>query len=167
MKKNKVISLVLVGLISAFALMGCSSKVGDKVVDNNETPVETQNNEVSPETEVNENAEPETNVETPVVGDADLDPLDAMITSSDYISKIKLIKKGENTTEVKILDNIKANLSESDLPVIENLELNRAYVVFLKNADKSVVLTNETGAVILLEGDNHELFEKINNHIHR
>lgn len=90
-----------------------------------------------------------------------------MIESSDYISKIKLIKKGQDSTEVKILDNIKANLSQKDFPELTNLELNRAYVVFLKDADSSVVLTDEKDGLILLEGDNHELFEKINNHIHR
>ncbi len=169
MKRNKVISLILVGLISAFSLMGCSSKSGDKYVDNIETSVETQGNENLPETLVNETQinQSETSMETPVVGNTELDPLDAMIDSSDYISKIKLIKKGQDATEVKILDNIKASLSETTLPEIDNLELNRVYLVFLKNLDNKVVLTDEKDSVILLEGDNHELFEKINNQVHR
>lgn len=165
MKRNKMVSLILVGSISVFALMGCNSKGEDQdIVENNETPVSTPINEEVVETPIDQ---PETNVENASDGNVDLDPLDAMIESSDYISKIKLIQKGQDSKEIKILDNIKANLSESNLPEIANLELNRSYVVFFKDLDGKVVLTDANDGVILLEGDNHELFEKINADVHK
>ena len=166
MKRNKLIALVLVGLISAFALIGCDSDDGENnTIENNDTPVSTPANEEASEAVDNETSD--TDAETNEEADADLAPLDAMIESSDYISKIKLIKKGQDSEEIKILDNIKAALSADDLPKIDTLELNRAYVIFLKDRDGHVVLADEADGVILLEGDNHELFEKIYDHIHR
>lgn len=168
MKTNKKISLILAGLLLVFSLAACGADSTNK----DETNKNTE--QVAPE----KDAEPVVDVEEPVVDaeessdvavdveDVDVDSIDAMIDSSEYISKIKLIKKGETATELKVLDNIKGNLSSGDLPAIDSLELNRAYVVFLKKADNTVVLTDEAAGVILLEGDNHELFEKINKKVH-
>lgn len=94
------------------------------------------------------------------------DDMDEMIEEADYISKIKLITKGQDEKEIKVLENIKDPLSKEDLPELA-LEENRAYLVFLENEDGKVVLVDEEDSLVLLEGDNHELFEKINKHVHQ
>lgn len=89
-----------------------------------------------------------------------------MISESDYISKIKLITKGKNKTEIKVLDNIKDVILAKDLPELD-LKENRAYLVFLKDDGGELVLVNEDDSLVLLEGDNHELFERINKQIYQ
>ena len=142
MKKNKKMVLVLIGLIFMFGLTGCSKDDLDKNDVDGIATEDIQNEE------------------------AEIDPINKLIDSSEYISKIKLIRKSADTSEVKILDNIKGNLSYNDLPVIDGLVMDQTYVVFLKNLDNRVVLTDDKEGIILLQGDNHELFEKINKKIH-
>ena len=53
------------------------------------------------------------------------------------------------------------------MPNTENFQQNRAYVIFLKDIDGKVEPTNGNKSYILLEGDNHEIFEKINKNVNR
>lgn len=168
MKINRSLALITTALVLILSLAACSK--GPVSV----TPDTSQDTQQKPDTDITEPSEPGLGVdadeEEPEIvpeSETDFDPIDDMIDSSDYIAKIKLIQKGEDKTQLKVLDTIKGNISASDLPVIDNLELNRAYLVFLKKVDSTVVLTDEFNGVILLEGDNHELFEKINKKIHK
>lgn len=85
-----------------------------------------------------------------------------MIQKSEYIVKVKKIEKEKNNFEIKVLENLKGDLSATDIPNADTLEKNRAYLAFLKVEDGSIVPTNGKKSYILLEGDNHEIFEKIN-----
>ena len=179
MKRSKKLSLTLIGLILAFALMGCNADnetdldedqvAIDDVQDDEQEVVDTDELEVEDEEDENlleekkpeETADEET-ADEDTAADSDI----VMIRESDYIAKIKLIKKGSDTSEIKVLENIKGNLTYDNLPAMESLELNRAYLVFLKDADGSAVLTDTDNSLILLENDNHEIFEKINKEIH-
>ena len=168
MKKSKRIAIAILTLVLVFAFAGCKA--------NND---EDANESTNSETSVNENVETPDDNEEADNEEADneeakeakeendeTDPVDAMIEEADYISKIKLITKGKDNKEIKVLDNIKGNLTESDLPNLMDLEENRAYVVFLKDEDNKVVLIDDSVSIILLEGDNHKLFEKINKKVH-
>lgn len=156
MKRFKKLSVVLVVMVLVFSLIACSPKTTDES--------DKDLGQVQEDDTQNDDVDSEEDLEEPL--DEDTDPLDLMIESSDYISKIKLIKKGEDSKEIKILDNIKNPLSSTELPALENLEENRAYIVFMKDLDGKVVLTDEENGVILLEGDNHELFDKIHQQLH-
>ena len=174
MKRSKKLSLTLIGLILAFALMGCNADnetdldedqvAIDDVQDDEQEVVDTDELEVEDEEDENllEEKKPEETADEDTAADSDI----VMIRESDYIAKIKLIKKGSDTSEIKVLENIKGNLTHDNLPAMESLELNRAYLVFLKDADGSAVLTDTDNSLILLENDNHEIFEKINKEIH-
>lgn len=85
-----------------------------------------------------------------------------MIENSNYIAKVKMIQKDQSTFELKVLENLKGSLSGKEIPNSENLNQNRAYLVFLKDVDGNLVPTNGKDSYVLLEGDNHVLFEKIN-----
>lgn len=153
--KNKRIILSLLAVFLLIGLVGCGSNE-DK--DNNVPPVvETNDEDKEDETE-----EDEVN-EDKIEG---VDDVDQMIDEAKYISKVKLITKGDKGSEIKVLDNIKDVLSASDLPELA-LEENRVYLVFLKEFDGKVVLVDNDDGLVLLEGDNHELFEKINKKVHR
>ncbi len=167
MKINRKIGLVLTTLVLAFSLAACSKDPAPVVpeVPQVETPEAPAPEVEAPVVDADILPAPETEEEKPEP-EADFDPIDEMIDSSDHIAKIKLIKKGQDKTELKVLDSIKGNISSGDLPAIDNLELNRAYVVFLKDVDGKAILTDEVEGVVLLEGDNHELFEKINKKVH-
>lgn len=153
MNKFKKVATLILGLFLIFSFAGCKA--------NND-----EDNDV--ETSISENTEkPENNGDEEIEEDNDeTDSIDAMIEESDYISKIKLITKGASNQEIKVLDNIKGNLSHSDLPDLQDLKENRAYVIFLKDSNNEVILTSEKDSLISLEGDNHELFRKINEKVH-
>lgn len=158
MKNIKKLSLVLLIMALGIGIIGCANDnkdIEDEATEDLE--IQEEEMEVEEDEEEEEIADEEDTEE--------VDSIDAMIDSSDYISKIKLIQKGKDNFEIKILDNIKDNLSESDLPELELLE-NRAYLIFLKDVDGNLVLTDENNGLVLLEGDNHELFEKINKKVH-
>lgn len=169
MKKLKKLSLLLIGLALLFTTMACSQNSQDDV-DEKEVVSEDleEKDEVSEadksENEVEDFIE-EGQPEEPLGEDIAIDPDVFMINESDYIAKIKLIKKGSDTAEIKILENIKGNLSNKDLAAIEDLELNRTYLVFLKDEDGSLVLTDENNSLILLEGDKGDIFEKIDREV--
>ena len=164
---NKKLAFIFTAFVLMLSLAACSKGPVSVAPD---VPQDTQQ---EPEGDSTEPSEPGLGVdadeEEPEIApeaETDVDPIDEMIDSSDYIAKIKLIQKGEDKTQLKVLDTIKGNVSASDLPVIDTLELNRTYIVFLKKVDNTVVLTDDFEGVVLLEGDNHELFEKINQKVH-
>lgn len=163
MKINKKITLILAAVVLVLSLAACSKTPAS-------TPAEPELPQVEvpkPEVDVVEPVKPDLGVDADEEEpEADYDPIDEMIDLSDHIAKIKLITKGQDKTELKVLDSIKGNISSKDLPAMDTLELNRAYVVFLRNVDGNVILTDEANGVVLLEGDNHELFEKINKKVH-
>lgn len=166
MKRSKKLSLTLIGLVLAFALIACNA---DNETDLDEDQVaidDVQDDEQEVEDEEDKNLVEEEKTEETVDEDTAADSDIVIIRESDYITKIKLIKKGSDTNEIKVLENIKGNLTHDNLPAMESLELNRAYLVFLKDTDGSAVLTDTDNSLILLEGDNHEIFEKINKEIH-
>ena len=176
LKKSKKLSLALIGLILAFTLMACNADNQEDVeddqvgteniedIDKSETQDDADDDliEIEEEDDFIEEGQPE----DPAGEDIAIDPEVAMINESDYIAKIKLIEKGSDNKEIKVLENIKGSLSNENLPAMGDLELNRAYLVFLKDLDGSIVLTDEDKGLILLEGDNHQIFEKINKEIH-
>lgn len=90
-----------------------------------------------------------------------------MIEASDYIAKVKRIQKGKDVFELKVLENIKGNLTGKDISKADSLNENRTYVVFLRDVDGVLEATDGTDSYILLEGDNHKIFEKINKHTNR
>lgn len=171
MKRTKKLSLSLIGLILIFTLMACST---DKDVNLEESQIETDHMQDGTQ-EVEEQDEIETveedfieegQPEDPLGEDIAIDPDIMMINQSDYIAKIKRIQKDSGGIDIKILENIKGSLSNENLPVVESLEINRVYLVFLKDEDGSIVLTDKNNSLVLLEGDNSEIFEKINREIH-
>lgn len=171
MNKMKKLSLLLLGLVLTFSLIACSPNNDDEEIEgqdlDQEEDVDQDEEEekiVEDEEEVDEEEEQDLTEDDEEITPGD--PIDVMIDESDYIAKIKLITKGKDNTEVKVLDSIKGNISSSDLPAMNNLEDNRAYVVFLKDEDGKVVLTDEEEGIVMLEGDNHKLFEKINKKVH-
>ena len=154
MKNYKRILMLLMIMFLLVGLVGCSSTNDEKPEDKN--PV--VDNETDKEDEEDEDEADEEDEEVIVVEE---DVIDKMIDDSMYISKVKLITKGQKGTEIKVLDNIKAVVTEDQLPALE-LKENRVYLVFLKDVDGKVELTDVDNGLVLLEGDNHELFEKIN-----
>lgn len=146
MKKYGTSFLVLFLLLISMA--GCTT-------DTNE---ETESAPVVEETEKVEEVE-----------DEPTEPEDAtalMIEEADYLSKVKLITKGQKASEIKVLENMKDVISPSELPALD-LKENRVYLVFLKETADGAVLVDGENSIILLEGDQHELFEKVNKHIYR
>lgn len=159
MKKSRIlIGLMIVFL--AIGLVGCSND--DK--DANDQPPVVENEDKDDEEAEDDDEEAEEAEDTE--NDEDVDDVDQMIDDAKYISKIKLITKGDKGSEVKVLDNIKAVLNKDNLPEL-NLEENRTYLVFLKEEAGNLVLVDEDDGLVLLEGDNHELFEKINKKVHQ
>lgn len=163
MKKFKKISLLLVGLILVFSLVACNSKVNEPNTDIIETPEDGVGNEDIKDP-LNDNTM-EGDVTDPMDNVNDLAAMDGMIQSSDYISKIKVISKTPDKTEIEVVDNLKKELSPEDLPEIPELEENKTYLVFLKDQNNTVVLNNEQESYILLENENIDLYEKINQQI--
>lgn len=152
LKNKKVLSSVFVLSMVGTGLVGCSTN-------------ETADDATTDTEEIVEDEEVEETEESDQVAEAK-GRTEQMIRDADYISKIKLITKGKNNTEIKVLDNIKAVLSAKDLPTLQ-LEENRVYLVFLKEDGDDIILVDEDNSVVLLEGDNHELFEEINKEIHQ
>lgn len=148
MNKYKKILLSLIAIFVIVGLVGCSS--------NEKNPVD-KNPVVDNDDKGEENTDQDTNLE--------VDDTEVMIANSTYISKIKLITKGNKDSEIKVLDNIKQVITADKLPQLD-LQENKTYLVFLTNEGDSVVLTDKVNGLILLEGDNHELFEKINKQVH-
>lgn len=156
-KNKKFLTSILVIFLLLFTIVGCTSK-NDEEVEKDNPVVDNSGDKNEDETENEDEDEEDTDEIT--------DATTLMIENSDYISKVKLITKGNANSEIKVLENIKDVISASELPALE-LEENRAYLVFLKNDGDNVVLVDGENSVVLLEGDNHELFEKINKHVHR
>lgn len=150
--KNILSRLFLVSMLG-IGLVGCGTN-------------ETTGEEIDTPEEAVEEIEDEDIEEVEEAETAEADETTQMVQDADYISKIKLITKGKNNTEIKVLDNIKAVLSAADLPSLD-LKENRVYLVFLKDDGNEVILVNGDDSVILLEGDQHELFEKINQEVHQ
>lgn len=144
----------------------------DEVVEKEEPvkegPVDPIESEEIEEEDLNQNINEEDkdkDVEEPIVETEMTD--EEMIENSDYIAKVKMIQKGQNKFELKVLDNIKGNINASDVPDTDKFNQNRAYVIFLRDVDGNIEPTNGNKSYILLEGDNHEIFEKINKNVNR
>ena len=165
MKNKKIILSLLAFSLLMMGLAGCSSNDNDDIDKDNAIVDETEN-EVSDEKEESEVKEDIEESEVKEENQDVSDKIDQMISESDYISKVKLITKGKNKTEIKVLDNIKDVILAKDLPELD-LKENRAYLVFLKDDGGEAVLVNEDDSLVLLEGDNHELFERINKQIYQ
>lgn len=159
MKKFKKVSLLLVGLILVFSLAGCNSKVDEPNTDIIETPQDGVGNEDI--TDPLDDNTIEGDVEDPMGNTNDLAAMDGMIESSDYISKIKVITASGDNRKIEVLENIKKDLSPEDLPELANLEENKTYLVFMKDQDNTIVLTDEVEGVVPLENENTDLFETI------
>ena len=151
LKSKKVLARLFLVSMVGIGLIGCGTN-------------ESTDEEIAAPEEVVDEVEEAKTAEHEETAEAD--ETTQMVQEADYISKIKLITKGKNNTEIKVLDNIKAVLSAADLPSLD-LKENRVYLVFLKDDGDEVVLVNGDESVILLEGDQHELFEKINQEVHQ
>lgn len=151
MKKFKKLSLLLVVLILVFSVAACTKDTDEPNKDIVETPGDVTENPTD---------EP---IDQPLEGD--IGSRDAIIESSDYISKIEVISIGQDKTDIKVLDNIKKDLNPDSLPVIPELEEGKTYLVFMKNEGDTVVLTDETEGFIPLEGNNMDLFDQIDRQV--
>lgn len=161
MKKYGIKNLVLFLLLVVMA--GCTSnnhEEAERVV------IETSESQNQQPEEVKDSDEMEENVEEIAESTETEDATAAMIEEADYIAKVKLITRGQKTTELKILQNIKGVISENAVPNLE-LQKNRAYLVFLKEEENNVTLVEGDDSVILLEGNQNELFKKINKQVYR
>lgn len=131
-------------------------------------PIESQEIE---EEDLDQNINKEENEDKPKDEEEDIVKTDMtdeeMIESSDYIAKVKMIQKGQNKFELKVLENIKGNINASNIPNTDKFNQNRAYVIFLRDTDGNIEPTSGDKSYILLEGDNHEIFEKINRNVNR
>ena len=170
--------LIIGAIIASIGLTACGSNeevdpnlgVEDKVDKENEDIIE--DDEIEEDIETKEVEQDEREGEGTYEDEADIiedgkggDIImsqDEMIEKSDYIVKVKMIQKGQDNLELKILDNIKGKLSKEDITNTDLFKKNRAYLVFLENGDNGIEPTNGDNSYILLEGDNHEIFEKIN-----
>ena len=161
MKKFKQLSLLLVVLILVFSLVGCTTDTNEPDKDIVETPEDAVEDEV--EDPIDDILEGD--VEDPMDDIDDTDAVDGMIESSDYISKIEVISIGQDNADIKVLDNIKKDLDPASLPEIPELEEGKTYLVFMKDEGDTVTLTDETEGIILLEGDNKDLYEKIDQQV--
>lgn len=133
-----------------------------------ENPVDPIESEEIEEEDLDQNINKENkdkDVEEPIVKMEMTD--EEMIENSDYIAKVKMIQKGQNKFELKVLDNIKGNINASNVPDTEKFNQNRAYVIFLRDVDGNIEPTNGNKSYILLQGDNHEIFKKINKNVNR
>ena len=166
----KKIYLLLSVVILSVALAGCTAK--NNSTENNasqqqSSDLEKENEEIKIEEIEPEAKKPEEPEVPEQAVEAEGNQEDAMISESDYIAKVKKIKKGKDSYELKVLESLKGNLNTQDVPNADKLLENRAYLVFLKDKDGNVVFTNEAEGLMLLEGDHHEIFEKINKHLHQ
>lgn len=166
--------LLIIGtIVASLGLAGCGDNntgTNNDVNEQTQNDVDKDGSEAETDIEVEENDsvnDSEENIKDK--GEDIIDKIEdatmtdeQMIEESEYIVKVKKIEKEKNNFEIKILENLKGNLSAEDIPNADTLEKNRAYLVFLKVQDGGVVPVNDKKSFILLEGDNHEIFEKIN-----
>lgn len=108
---------------------------------------------------------PEADVTEPVGKPAEGD-YEALTEYADSIVKAKVIA---NTGEVKVLENLKGNVVPADLEAFKaDMVGNKPYLLFLKEADGKMELAgSETDSFVLLQGDQHEMFEAINKVLHQ
>lgn len=151
--------LVIIGIIiTSIGLTACSkNQVTPEEIEVKDENIDDKSQEIKNEDQVDKNVGKDETEGGDIIMSQD-----EMIEKSDYIAKVKMIQKGKDTLELKILDNVKGKLSKGDIPRTDLLKKNRAYLVFLKTGEKGIELTNGESSYIILEGDNNELFEKIN-----
>ena len=159
-------------LLLAFLLLtSCASKE-DKTEDTPATEeVESEEEQEEADNTENETEEPKEETEDVEVETDASDsenneeaegPMDTdrMIEESDAIAKVKYFhKNGEK--HYKILETFRGNFNESfEKPAVDLME-NRPYLFFYKEENGKLVPTNGDDSYLLLEGDMHEVFEKI------
>ena len=164
MKNFKKLALVLAGLILVFSMVACTT---DKDKDGPAKDIiETPEDDIVEDLTDDPMEEdiPEDDNMTEGM-DENMDSMDAMIQSSDYISKIQVMSTGPDNTDIQVLDNIKKELSPESIPELSQLEDGKTYLVFMKDEGDTLVLADETEGVILLEGENKDLFEQIDQQV--
>ena len=90
-----------------------------------------------------------------------LDNCPVDFNNSDYIAKVKMIQKGKNKFELKVLENIIGNINASDVPNTDLLKPNRTYVILLRDVDGKKQPTNGKESYVLLEGNNKKIFDAV------
>lgn len=171
MKKLTIVSLIILLLLSACA------KENPTV----ETP-EAVTQEVQPETASleEETTIPQTQTEVPVLEETKTEEENTpsevdeevsedykrLTQESDQVSKVKLIDKG-GTLEIKVLENLKGSLGAAPKELYPMLKENRVYLIFTKNEGDEAKLNGKPEmSVLLLEGDQSEIFRQINEALH-
>ncbi|MDO5755129.1 MAG: hypothetical protein Q4P28_02730 [Tissierellia bacterium] len=163
----------LLSLLLAFLLLtSCASEQEQteetsttEEVDNGEQEVEdveeTKEDKVEEKEEETEDVKVETDAEdeSPEESVGTMDT-DQMIENSDAIAKVKYYhKNGEK--HYKILEIFRGNFNESfEKPTVDLME-NRPYLFFYREENGKLIPTNGDNSYLLLEGDMHEIFEKI------
>lgn len=157
MNRFKKFAFLLIGLLLTTSLIACSPNKGDKDLEKPDGSKEDiKQNEVDDNSKEDKDDKESSNDKT------NGKSIDEIIDSSDYIVKVKVTMTPSGKSGLELLDSIKGDISNEDLPIVEGLKHNSNYVLFLKNQDGNVVLTDEEEAAIILEGDNHELYKEIN-----
>ena len=154
--------LIISAIVASIGLTACGDKDN---VDNDEPIVKVEVDDERKD-EVKEDSKDVVNDTNDKVDNTSMTD-EEMIDTSDYIAKVKRIKEGKSVFELKVLENIKGNLTGKEIPKGELLNENRTYLVFLRDVDGTLEATDGTDSYILLEGDNHEIFEKINKKVNR
>lgn len=155
--KKKILPLLLALLI---ILAGCGKKDKVKTATPENPPqggenVETvEGEEKAPEEngeakEGEEAAAPEENAETPAEGTEEVltpkEKLEAMITQSNYISRIRVNQESDGKLTPIFLQDFKGDLSAIEYELPTTLQPNQEYLVFLKDG--------EDGSLQLVDGE--------------
>ncbi|MDO5712952.1 MAG: hypothetical protein Q4Q07_00845 [Tissierellia bacterium] len=90
------------------------------------------------------------------------DQLYDMMVKSDYISRVKLTRLGDNDTELKVLENYKGSLSNIEFPVPKGLKTDREYLLFFHDDEEgNVTPTNGNMSFIEVAPTNDTILEYV------
>ncbi len=138
MNKAKKLFLTFLSLILIFTLIACSK--------DNEEDLNLEKDLGMKEIEENMADEnPEENIRDEVY----VDSLEERIKSSNFIARVELSDLGGGNDELKIIENIKGNLSQANLAQIEGMEKNIEYLIFLRDVEGLVDLTDNESLISL------------------
>ncbi len=153
--------LIIIGpVVIMFSLTACSTKEKTTTIKEPTGNVEDTKDKVAEEKSV-EPVKKEVKVKEEKPSEPVKMSYEEMVKSSDYIAKVKMIQKGKNKFELKVLENIIGNINASDVPNTDLLKPNRTYVILLRDVDGKKQPTNGKESYVLLEGNNKKIFDAV------
>lgn len=141
--------LLLIMILSASLLAGCSSKNTANTQESSNTTNSTSKENSSIET-TNKNSEEKNSEEKTTEEDTEQkeetkvltrETLKKLVSESDYISRVKFTISADKTVESTILQDFKGDLSHIDIVLPKDLSPNTEYLVFLQDG-KNGKITN-------------------------